>query len=156
MNKPSTYDNGRLRSVDAIEKILGKKKLRNLGFDVPRGEVTAEQATMLNRVKEEMPSASDIAKADDIGLQEIAKSTEDLITQGQETLPMLELLGLNKQLRSIRGLLKVEVAKRFSWKKALRKTSTSSKNYETILRCVMIRVQQQNRKLWFFGCSDFV
>ena len=32
---------------------------------------------MPNRVKEKLPSASDIAKADDIELQEIAKSTED-------------------------------------------------------------------------------
>ena len=68
---------------------------------------------MLNRVEEKLPSASDVAKADDIELQEIAKSTEDLITQfeGQETLPMRELLGLDKQLRSIMGLLKVEVTK---------------------------------------------
>ena len=54
----------------------------------------------------------------DIELQEItenaAKSTEDLITQfeGEEMLPMRELLGLDKQLRSIRGSLKVEVAKK--------------------------------------------
>ena len=31
--------------------------------------------------------------------------------KGEETLPMRELLGLDKQLRSIRGSLKVEVAK---------------------------------------------
>ena len=74
----------------------------------------------------ELPPASDIFKADDIELQEItenaARSTEDLITkfetasQGQakfeEMLPMLELLGLDKQLRSIRGSLKVEVAEK--------------------------------------------
>ena len=40
---------------------------------------------MLNRVKEELPSTSDIAKADDIELQEImenaSKSMEDLISQ---------------------------------------------------------------------------
>ena len=82
------------------------------------GKVTAQEAVMLNRVKEEMPSASDIAKADDIKLQEITesatKSTDDLIAQfeGQETLPMGEILGLDKQLRSIRGSLKVEVAKK--------------------------------------------
>ena len=42
------------------------------------------------------------------------KSTEDLITQfeGQETLTMQELLGLDKELRSIRGGLKVEVARK--------------------------------------------
>ena len=40
---------------------------------------------MLNRVDEELPSSSDVAKADDIELQEImentARSMEDLITQ---------------------------------------------------------------------------
>ena len=69
-------------------------------------------------MEEELPSAPDIAKADEIELQEIiqsaAKSTEDLIPQfeGQEMLPMGELLGLDKQFRSIRGSLKVEVAKK--------------------------------------------
>ena len=64
-----------------------------------------------------MPSASDVAKADEIELKVITESTiestEDLITQfeGEETLPMCKLLGLDKQLRSIRSLLKVEVAK---------------------------------------------
>ena len=49
-------------------------------------------------MEEELPSASDVAKADDIELQEIvestAKSTEDLIPQFEghlETLPMREL-----------------------------------------------------------------
>ena len=46
---------------------------------------------------------------------------EDLISQLTQTDDLFEyllreLLGLDKQLRSIRGSLKVEVAKRFSWK----------------------------------------
>ena len=54
---------------------------------------------MLNRVEEELLSVSDVAKADDIELQEITeretKSTEDLITQleGEEMLPMQDLIG---------------------------------------------------------------
>ena len=43
---------------------------------------------ILNRVEEELPSASEVAKADDIELQEIKenamKSMEDLITQFKE------------------------------------------------------------------------
>ena len=76
----------------------------------------------------ELPSASDVANADDIELQDImenaVRSTEELTaqfktaSQGQvqfeETLPMCELLGLDKQLRSIRGSLKVEEAKKVS------------------------------------------
>ena len=72
---------GKLKLVGMIADILGKNRLRNLGFDIPRGKLTARQAVMLNRVKEELPSESDITKADDIELQEIAKSMEDLISQ---------------------------------------------------------------------------
>ena len=37
------------------------------------GKVTARQAVMLNKAAEELPSASDITKVDDIELQEIAE-----------------------------------------------------------------------------------
>ena len=90
-------------------KGLSKEGLRNLGFDIPSGKITARQAVMLNEMEKELPSASDVAKADDIELQEIMEnsmeSMKDLIAQfeGQETLPMRELLGLDKQLRGIRG-----------------------------------------------------
>ena len=104
----------------------GKLKSFNLGF--LEDEVTDEQVEMLNRVEEEeLPSASDVAKADDIEIQEITenamKSTEDLIAQfeGQETLPTHELLGLDKQLRSIRGFLKVEVAKKVQLEGSIKK-----------------------------------
>ena len=62
-------------------KILGKEGLHDLDFNVPKGKVAAQQATMLNEVEEEIPSASDVDKVGDIELQEIAKSTEDLIFQ---------------------------------------------------------------------------
>ena len=61
-------------------KILGREGLRDLDFNVSKG-VTAKQAKMLNKVEEEIPSVSDVDKAGDIELQEIAKSTEDLIFQ---------------------------------------------------------------------------
>ena len=67
---------------------------------------------MLNIVEEELPSTSDIAKADDIELQEIVRDTSRSIQQVTEDLPMQELRGLDKQLRSIRGSLKVEVVKK--------------------------------------------
>ena len=80
------------------------------------GKVTARQAVML-------PSASDITKTDDIELQEIAEKASDLIFQIKDIQtdtddlfehPLRELLGLDTQLRDIRGSLKVEVAKKFS------------------------------------------
>ena len=112
LKKPSTNRKGELRKVSVIESSLGDERLYKLGF------VYVQKATMLNEMGKKLPSASDITKADDIELQEImenaAKSTEDLITQfkGEETLTMRELLGLNEQLKSIRGVLKVEVEKK--------------------------------------------
>ena len=76
---------------------------------------------MLNKVEEEIPSASDVDKVDNIELQEIAKSMEDLIFQINDVQtdtdelfehPLRELLGLDTQLKRIRGSLKVEVAKK--------------------------------------------
>ena len=81
--KPLTTK-GVLKLVGMLADILGKGGLRNLGFDIPKGKVTAQQAVMLNKAAEELPSESDITRADDIKLQEIAekatKSTEYLIS----------------------------------------------------------------------------
>ena len=61
-----------------------------------------------------------MAGADDIELQEIAEKASDIIfkinnqSQTDELFehPSCDLLGLDKQRRSIRGSLKVEVAKK--------------------------------------------
>ena len=55
--------------------MLGKARPCELGFDIPGDEPTARQAIMLKRVEGELPSASHIAKADDIELQEIKENT---------------------------------------------------------------------------------
>ena len=117
----STHNQKRgLKSAKETMKILGKEGLRDLDFNVPKGKVTARQVAILNEVEEEIPSASDVDKAGDIELQEIAKCMEDLIFQIKDIQtdtddlfkhPLRELLGLDTQLRSIRGSLKVEVAK---------------------------------------------
>ena len=115
-----TIRRGKLRLVCFIVEILDKEGLHNLGFDIPRGKITARQAVMLNRVEEELPSLTDIAKADDIELQEImenaARSTGNLIVQlegeSSDDLPMRELLGLDKQLGNITG-----VHSRWRWQK---------------------------------------
>ena len=93
--KPLTTK-GKLKSVGVLADILGKSGLRNLGFHIPRGKVTAQQAVMLNKAQEELPFASDVDKADDIELQEIvenaSRSIENLNQQVQkentEDLPM--------------------------------------------------------------------
>ena len=119
-NKPPTTRDGELRLVKEIKKILGDGGLCDLDFKVPK-VVTAKQAAMLNKVEEEIPSVSDVDKVGDMELQEIAKSTKDLIFQIKDVQtdtddlfehPLRELLGLDAQLRSIRGSLKVRVAKK--------------------------------------------
>ena len=122
--KPLTTE-GKLKSVGMLADILGKNRLRGLGFNIPVGRITARQAVMLNKAAEELPSESDITKADDIELQEIAEKASGIISEIKDVQtdtedlfqhPLRELLGLDKQLRSIRVSLKVEVAKRLSWK----------------------------------------
>ena len=72
--KPLTTK-GVLKSVGMLVDILGKGGLRNSGFDIPGGKVTARQAVMLNKAAEELPSESDITRVDDIELQEIVLTT---------------------------------------------------------------------------------
>ena len=98
-----TRKDGRLRETSEILRVLDKEGLRDLGFEiVMSSKIAAQQAIALNRVEEELPSVSDVAKADNIELQKItentARSTEDLSTQLQgefsEDLHLHELLGL--------------------------------------------------------------
>ena len=104
-----------------LADILGKNRLRRLGFNIPMGRITARQAVMLNKAAEELPSESDITRADDMELQEIVDKTSGISSQIKDVQtdtedlfehPLRELLGLDKQLRTIRGSLKVEVAKK--------------------------------------------
>ena len=112
---------GVLKSVGMFADILGKGGLRNLGFDIPRTKVTARQAVMLNKAAEELPSESDITKADDIELQGIVEKASGIISEIKDVQtdtedlfehPLCELLDLDKQLRSIRGSVKVEIAEK--------------------------------------------
>ena len=107
------------KSVGMLVDILGKGGLCNLGFDIPRGKVTAQQAVMLNKAAEELPSESDITGVNDVELQDITEKASDIISQIKDVQsqtdelfkrPLHDLLGLDKQLRSICGLLRVEVA----------------------------------------------
>ena len=103
---------GKLKSVGMIADILGKNRLHRLGFNIPVGRITARQAVMLNKAAEELPSEFDITGVDDIELQEIAEKALGIISQIKDIQTdtedlfvhsLRELLGLDKQLRSIRG-----------------------------------------------------
>ena len=63
-NRKPLMTEGKLKSVGMLVNILGKNRLRRLSFNIPVGKVTARQAVMLNKAAEELPSASDITKAD--------------------------------------------------------------------------------------------
>ena len=77
--KPLTTK-GVLKPVGMLADILGKNRLRHLGFDLLRGKVTARKAIMLNKAAEELPSESDITKADDTELQEIVEKASGIIS----------------------------------------------------------------------------
>ena len=116
--------NGELKTIGVIVDTLGIRGLQEMGYNITKTNLKPRFVLDLLEKQPELPSPSEIAKADEIELEEIAKSKEDLIyqineqTQTEDLLehPLRELLGLDKQLRSIRGSLKVEVAKKFSWK----------------------------------------
>ena len=120
---------GGLKPYKTLIRILGKNRIYNLGFDISEWSLSRKQAIALNKAQEELPSASDVDKAGDIELQEIvenaSRSIGDLNQQVQEEpnkdLPMRELLSLDKQLRSIRSSLKVEVAKKVQLQEHIKK-----------------------------------
>ena len=125
---------GHLKLYKSLIRILGKNRIYNLGFDVSEWPLSKKQAVALNKAQEELPSASDVDKVGDIELQEIvenvSRSTEDLIFQIKDVQtdtddlfkhPLRELLGLDAQLRSIQGSLKVEVAKKVQLEEHIKK-----------------------------------
>ena len=102
---------------------MGKKDLRNLGFDIPKSNLSARQATMLNKIEEELLSTSKITKASDVELENltymVTTNVEERIHMERDTqtddlfkYPLRELLGLDKKLKNIRGSLASEVAKK--------------------------------------------
>ena len=93
---------------------------------------------MLNKAAEELPFESDITGADDIELQEIAEKASDIISQTEDVKSQTDelfkhtlrnLLGLDKQLRSIRGSLKVEVAKKVQLEECIAKECRKLKEF---------------------------
>ena len=115
----------------------------------------AQQAIVLNRVEEELLSMSDVAKTDDIKLQQItenaARSTKNLIDQlegeSSEDLPLGKLLGWTNSSGVLGVCSKWRWQKKFSWKKTLKKKGTSSKKSETIQNMMMAFEKASGSKL---------
>ena len=85
---------------------------------------------MLNKAAEELPSESDITGVDDKELQEIAEKASNIISQMKDVQTDIEdvfehslheLFGLDKQLRSTRGSLKIEVVKKLELEEGITK-----------------------------------
>ena len=118
--KPLMNRNGELKTIGVIADTLGIRGLREMGYNIIKTNLKPRFVLDLLEKQAKLPSSSEIAKADTIELEEIAKKTEYLIYQRNEQTqtddllenPLQELLGLDKQLRSIRGLLKVEIVKK--------------------------------------------
>ena len=133
--KPLMNRNGELKTIGIIADTMGIRGVREMGYNISK---TNLKPRFVLDLLEKMPSASDIAKADDIELEEIAKSTEDLIYQINNQsqtddlfeYPLCDLLGLDKQLRSIRGSLKVEVAKKVQLEEHIKKEHCKLKEFQ--------------------------
>ena len=87
--KPLTNRNGELKMIGVIADTLGIRGLRGMGFDILNTNLKPRHVLDLQEKRVDLPSASDITKADDIELQEITqkatKSIEDLISQISQT-----------------------------------------------------------------------
>ena len=59
-DEPLTNEVGKLKAFSKLKSILGKTRLRDLGSNVPSGNLTPQQSVILNKAKEKLPSTSDI------------------------------------------------------------------------------------------------
>ena len=82
--KPLTNRNGELKTIGVIADTLGIRGLREMGYDINKTNLKPRFVLDLMEEQAELPSLSEIAKADEIVLEEIAKSMEDLISQIKE------------------------------------------------------------------------
>ena len=127
--KPLINRNGELKTIGVIADTLGIRGLQEMGYNITKTNLKPRFVLDLLEKQAELPSSVEIAKADTIELEEVAKSTEDLIyqinnqTQTDDLFehPLRELIGLDKQLRSIRVSLKVEVAKKVELEEHIKK-----------------------------------
>ena len=145
--KPLMNRNGELKTIGITADTLGIRGLREMGYNITKTNLKPRFVLDLMEKQVELPSSSEIAGADEIELEEILKSTKDLIfkinnqsqTDDLFEHPLRELLGLDKQLRSIHSSLKVEVAKKVQLEECIAKSVESSRNFENILEFTMMQ-----------------
>ena len=79
--KPLMNRNGELKTIGVIEDTLGIGGLREMGYNISKTNLKPRFVLDLMEKQAELPSIHEIAGADEIEVEEIAKSTEDLIFQ---------------------------------------------------------------------------
>ena len=95
--------NGELKTIGVIANTLGIRGLRDMGYNITKTNLKPRFVLDLMEKQAVLPSIHEIAGTDEIQLEEIAKSTEDLIfqinnqSQTDELFkhPLRELLGLD-------------------------------------------------------------
>ena len=127
--KPLMNRNRELKMIGVTADTLGIGGLQEMGYNISKTNLKPRFVLDLMEKQAELPSIHEIAGTDEIELEELAKSSEDLIfqinsqSQTDELFehPLRKLLGLDKQLRTIRGSLKVEVAKKVELEECIAK-----------------------------------
>ena len=84
--------NGELKTIGVIADTLGMRGLREMGYNITKTNLKPGFVLDLLEKQAKLPSSSEIAKADTIELEEIVKSTEDLISQINEQTQTDDLL----------------------------------------------------------------
>ena len=127
-----------------------------MGYNISKTNLKPRFVLDLMEKQTELPSPSEIAGTDVIELEEIAKSTEDLIfqinnqSQTDELFenPLYDLLGLDKQLRSIRGSLKVEVAKQVQLEERITKEHHKLEEFREYPRVYDDAMREDDQANW--------
>ena len=90
--KPLMNRNGELKTIGIIADTLGIRGLQEMGYNITKTNLKPRFVLDLLEKQAELPSSSEIANADEIELEEIVKSTEDLIYQINEQTQTDDLL----------------------------------------------------------------
>ena len=138
--------NGELKTIGVIADTLGIGGLREMGYNITKTSLKPRFLLDLLEKQTKLPSSSEIDRASDIKLQEMTERpitaikdflqeiSSDRGTQTGEDDPemptMQELVGLDKELRSIRGSLKVEAAKKVELEQHIEREKTKLSRIE--------------------------
>ena len=77
--KPLTNRNGELKAIGVIADTLGIGRLREMGYNISKTNLKPRFVLDLMEKQAQLSSIHEIAGADEIELEGIVKSTEDLI-----------------------------------------------------------------------------